>query len=144
MPNPLLQGGRNSTLLAQLTIGAAVTAQVTAPVTFRPGCKYLLAVAKFLYGAAGTTVKCWVQTSIDGGTTWIDIMNFAFTTSAATKVSAVTAFVALAAAVAPTDGTLADNTILNGLIGDQFRLKYTTTGTYTGATSLEVDITTKT
>ena len=131
-----------STLLPAHTIGAAETAIVTAAVAIR-GAKYLTAQAKFLWGAGGTTTKAWVQTSIDGGATWVDIMCFAFTTSAATKISAVTSTIALAAGVTPTDGTMADNTILTGLLGDLVRLKYTTTGTYTGATSLAVDIVAK-
>ena len=73
----------------------------------------------------------------------VDIMCFAFTTAAATKMSAVYAGIALGAAVTPTDGSLTDNTILNGALGDQFRLKYVTTGTYSGATSLQVDLVVK-
>lgn len=128
-----------STILPATTIGAAVANQVSATMMIG-GARYLTAQAKFLYGAGGTTVKAWLQTSLDGGTTWIDIMSFAFTTAAATKVSAVTANIALAAAVTPGDAALADNTILTGLLGDRVRIKYTTTGTYTGATSLAVDV----
>lgn len=126
-------------LLPALTIGAAVSATATTPVIL-PSVKYLAAQAKFLYGAGGTTTKAFVQTSLDGGTTWLDIMSFAFTTSALTKVSSVTADIALAPATSPGDGALTDNTILTGLLGDRFRVKYVTTGTYTGATSLTVDI----
>lgn len=50
---------------------------------------------------------------------------------------------ALAAAIAASDAVLADDTILNGFIGDELRVKYTTTGTYSGATSLEVRVTVK-
>ncbi len=80
-----------------------------------------------------------MQTSVDGGASWIDIMNFSFTTAAASKVSAVVGTTALAAAAVPGDGALASNTILSGLLGDRLRLKYVTTGTYTGASSLAVD-----
>lgn len=132
-------GGKRIQLLPALTIGVAVGATGTVPVVGLYGMHYLLVEAAFLYGAGGTSVKCYVQTSIDGGVTWADIMSFAFTTSAGSKVSAVRASVALAAAVAPTDGSLADNTILDGLLGDRLRLKYVTTGTYTGATSLAVN-----
>lgn len=138
MPQPIEANGKRLNLLPTLSIGGAVSATATTPITNMIGVKYLIATAVFLYGAGGTTVKAYVQTSFDGGATWIDIMCFAFTTSAGTKVSAVTLNVALAASTVTTDGSMSDNTILNGLLGDQFRVKYVTTGTYTGATSLAV------
>jgi len=97
---------------------------------------YLCVEAVFLYGSGGTTANAYIQTSLDGGLTWVDIMNFSFTTAAATKISAVVATTALAAAVTPTDGSLTANTILSGLFGSWYRAKYVTTGTYAGATSL--------
>jgi len=126
-------------LLAPTTITTAVTGTTTTPETVMAGMKYLCVEAQFTYGSSGTTAKVWVQTSLDGGVTWIDVMNFAFTTASASKVSAVVTSTALAAGATPTDGTLADNTIVSGLLGDRVRLKYTTTGTYAGGTSLRVD-----
>jgi len=110
-----------------------------APVTGLAGMGYMVAQAKFVYGSGGTSCKAYVQTSLDSGVTWVDIASFAFLLATATKVSAVTMQVALGAAVTPTDGTLADNTIVNGLLGDRLRIKYVVTGTYAGST-LEVDI----
>ena len=138
--NQAVREGARQVLLPALTIGAAVAATATTPVTGLTGMKYLVAQATFLYGAGGTTAKAYVQTSIDGGSSWIDVMCFSFTTAAATKVSAVKCDTALAAAVAPTDGSLTNDTILSGLLGDRVRVKYVTTGTYTGATSLQVDM----
>jgi len=99
--------------------------------------EYLAVIANFAYGSGGTTCKVWIQTSIDP-IGWTDIMSFAFTTSAAKKVSAVHKYTALAAAQALQDAALADNTILNGLLGKFIRAKVTTTGTYTGVTHLNV------
>lgn len=130
-------------LLPQTTIAAAVTGVVTDPVLLGQipnNATYFSLQALFNYGSGGTTAKAWVQTSFDGGTTWCDIVNFAFTTAAGTKVGAVSASVAAAAPAACTDATLADNTMNNGLIGDRIRLKYTTTGTYGGATNLKVTV----
>ncbi len=101
---------------------------------------HLLIQAKFLYGAGGTSVKVYVQTTVDGGTTWIDIASFAFTTAAATRISKVMATTALTAVTTPTDATLTDNTVLDGVIGDAIRVKYVVGGTYTGATSLQVSV----
>jgi hypothetical protein len=129
-------------LLAPLTLTTALSATGTTPVTKLGGMKYLVAEAIFLYGSGGTTAKAYVQTSLDGGTTWMDIICFAFTTSALSKVSAVSADIAFAASayvpIAPGDGALADNTSIQGILGDRLRVKYVTTGTYAGASSIAV------
>lgn len=90
------------------------------------------------YSSGGTTCKVYVQTSLDGGTTWIDVACLAFATATATKVSAVRTSIALAAATVPTDGTLADDTIVDGLYGDRVRVKVIVVGTYVAST-LAVD-----
>lgn len=134
-----LRGGRRLALLAATAITAAVAAGTSTPFTDLEGMKYLGLLATFVYGSGGTTVKGWVQTSLDGGTTWRDVASFAFTTASGKKTSAVHVYTALAAAAAVSDGALADDTILNGLLGDRLRVKYTTTGTYGGTTTLQID-----
>ena len=124
--------------LAQTTIAEAVTGVVGSTFSVR-GARYLLIEAIFNYGSGGTNAKFWVQTRVNGGT-WRDIANFAFTTSAATKWSAVHKDTALAAAIAASDAALADDTILNGMLGDEIRIKYTTTGTYAGATNIKITV----
>ena len=96
-------GGQDITFLPPLTITTAVTAVTTTPVKRLSGASYLCVEAVFLYGSGGTTVNAYIQTSLDNGLSWVDIMNFSFTTSAATKISAVVATTALAPAVTPTD-----------------------------------------
>jgi len=134
----------NYNLLPTRTISAPETGLAGEVFMLPPvsgGSTFSIAIqSKFLYGAGGTSVKAYVQTSLDAGSTWIDIASFAYTTSAATKVSCVKGSVAVAAALTPTDGTLTDNTILDGLIGDRIRVKWTSVGTYTGATSLAVSV----
>ena len=130
-----------ATILAQTTIAGAVSNQVSAVLKGFAGAKNIAAQATFNYGSGGTTVKAWLQTSFDGGATWHDIACFAFTTAAARLLHNVvenpaTPFTPAAA----TDASLADNTVKNGPIGDRFRIKYTTTGTYAGATNLRVDL----
>jgi hypothetical protein len=127
-------------IAVQATVITAAIAGVVvgAAVPLLAGLKYLTCQAVFTYGSGGTTAKFWVQTTIDQGATWIDIMSFAFTTATATKVSAVTISTALAAAVTPGSAALADNTILSGLLGSQIRVLGTTTGTYAGGTSIAI------
>lgn len=134
--------GGGVTLLPATTIGAAVAGQVGQTVPLPGRVSYLLVEAVFAYGAGGTDAKVWVQTRVKGGT-WRDVMNFAFLLAASTKWSAVHRDTALAAARTASDAALADDTILNGFLGDEIRVKYTTTGTYTGATSLTVRATVK-
>lgn len=124
-------------LLDTITIPAAGTF-TTPPNPVLGHVTYCLLQAKFLYGAGGTTVKAYVQTSCDGGLTWIDIACFAFALAAATKISKVASTTALTAGTTPVDGALTDNTILDGVLGDSLRVKYIVTGTYTGASSLQI------
>lgn len=131
--------GQRFVLLAATTIAAAVGPIATTPVLLLTGMNYLGVQGTFLYGAGGTTVKAWIQTSFDGGSTWVDIINLPFTTAASRVTAAVsTGVTAGTAPVAATDGTAADSAIVNGVLGDRVRVKYVTTGTYTGATSLAI------
>lgn len=131
-------GNNHQTLLAALPITAPVGPLTTTPINTL-GMKYLAVQANLIYGSGGTSVDVYVQTSVDGGATWVDIMEFNFLLASAIKISAVSTAVALAAATAPTDGTLAANSILNGLLGERIRLKYKSAGTYAG-TTLSVDM----
>jgi hypothetical protein len=135
-------GNLRATLLAATAITTAVANQVSDVVLGLVGMRYLIAEAKFVYGSDGTTATAWVQTSIDGGVTWIDILCFQFTTASASKLFAVTATPAtpLGVSVTPGDAALAANSIVDGVLGDRLRVKYTTTGTYGGTTTLSVDV----
>ena len=118
------------------TLAAAVTAEVSSTVAFGR-VEALALFASFVRAADGTTAKAWVQTSLDGGTSWADIASFAFTTTSGNRMYNLTA-AAVTAIATPTDGTLADNTSVNGFLGALYRVKLTTTGTYTGASSFKI------
>lgn len=123
--------------LTGLVITAALTAVTTTPVKILSGMKYVAFQVRFVYGSGGTTAKFWLQTTFDGGATWCDIANLARTTASLNTVvnTTLTAGTALATPTTFTDATLADNTIVQGLLGSQLRLKYTTTGIYAGSTT---------
>ena len=104
------------------------------------GSKGITAQAIFTYGSSGTSTKAYLQTSLDGGVTWVDIASWAFTTSSSTKIYNLSARTPKTTQVTPTDGSLTDNTAVDGLIGDRIRTKYVTTGTYADSTSLKIDI----
>jgi hypothetical protein len=132
--------GQDLVLLAPTVITTAAAGTTTTPVKFQSGANYFGVHCKLVYGSGGTTIKVWVQTSLDGGLTWTDIMNFAHTTASLSRFSAVNNYPStpLPPVTALTDATLADNTVLTGLLGQQVRLKFTTTGTYGGATTLSL------
>lgn len=132
---------RRVTLLAQTAIAAAVANQLGSALEGLEGCDFIGLQATFNYGAGGTTVKAWLQTSLDAGVTWFDIANFAFTTAAGKKLQVVRCDPAtpLTPGTVPASAALADNTVVDGVIGDRARILYTTTGTYTGTTNLKID-----
>jgi len=103
------------------------------------GATVLAVQAVFTRAGGGTTTDVFIQTSLDNGSTWIDIMQFALATTTVTKMSAVRSSIAMAANVTPTDGSLSDNTILDGLLGDRLRSKVVVVGSYTGASALTLN-----
>jgi hypothetical protein len=113
---------------------AAAGTFVGDPIAIRESqCVSLL--SKFVRAAGGTSCKVFLQTSLDDGATWIDIAQNAFLTTTANKIAAVKTAIARAVAT-PGDGTLADDTIVDGFIGDRLRAKYIVAGTYSGASSI--------
>lgn len=119
------------------TLAAAITGTTTSPIRGVAGAKYLSVQGVLTVSGGGTNCKVWVQTSLDFGVTWFDILSLAFLNATLTKVGAAGAYIGATPAT-PTDGTLADNTANQGLLGSMLRLKITTTGTFTGATTLQV------
>jgi len=130
-------------LLSATTIAAAVTASLSDTVYVTKPFNSAFILCKFLYGAGGTTAKAWVQCSADQGTTWHDVCNFAFTQSAATKFFNLSAMTAVTTQGTVADGTTGDNTAVDGALTNIFRVKYTTTGTYSGASSIAVHLFTR-
>jgi len=127
-------------LLQPLTITAAVTA-TAGPVLPLTGAPRNLAIqATFTYGSGGTTADAYVQTSLDGGLTWTDIANFHFTTSSARRIFNLSAATPVTSIATPSDGALSANSAVDGILGSQLRVKYASTGTYAGSTSLRIDI----
>lgn len=102
----------------------------------------LLAMAvqfRFVFGSGGTSVKAYLQTSLDDGDTPVDIACVAFG-NASSEVQAInlSSLTPKTTQVAPSDAALTDDTAVDGLLGDRFRVKIVVVGTYAGSTTLNV------
>src|SRR5579859_3692191 len=129
--------------LANVAVGAAQSAVVANSYTGLQGDQKprngLTIQANFAAGNGdGTSVDAYVQTSLDGGTTWIDMANFHFTTANASKAINLSARTPVTTQATPSDGSLAANTAVDGILDDALRVKWTSLGTYTGAANLTV------
>ena len=136
---PTLQPNRSIGLVNAFPLGPNGTF-VSDIVSIPRDLSTLTVQAKFVRAGGGGTCDVFFQTSLDAGQTWVDIAQWAFTTSSATRVHGVRAYIALAANYTPTDGSLSDNTIKDGLMGDRVRIKTVTAGTvYSGSSTLDID-----
>jgi hypothetical protein len=99
------------------------------------GLLALLAQLKLSYGSGGTSIRAYLQTSVDDTPTPVDIACVVFGTA---SENAVLNFSALTpkTQVTPADGALADDTVVDGVLGSQFRLKVVSVGVYAGSTTL--------
>lgn len=94
--------------------------------------------ARLVYGSGGTTLKLYVQTSLDQGATWIDIACIVFGLASEVAALNFSALTPKTSKVTPTDAALTDNTAVDGILGDRFRCKAVSTGTFAGSTTLAV------
>ena len=132
--------------LGDYALSAAVTGEVVTTATGATGVaqEYIDRLegmvgatlqVNFAYGSGGTNCKVTIETSFDQGTTWVEVARYAFTTASAEKLvnltnASVTTLYAPAA--------LSDDTVKDGLLGERWRAKVTSTGTYAGPTSVAV------
>lgn len=128
------------TTLCNLGITAALTASVQTAVSGLGAPRSITFQAAFTYVAdSATSVNAYVQTSVNGGVTWFDVAEFGFTTASATKYLNCNGDTAVASAASLTDGSLTANTSINGFLGDRYRVKITSVGTYGAGTQLRID-----
>lgn len=114
--------------LGAVQIGAAA-ALITEPITDLNGLAGLSGSIRFA-GTGGTSVDVYLQETLDGGASWIDLANAHFT---AAGVQAFSLVQGAADGLALTDGALAQNSLLNdGVVPlfDQYRLKIVSLGTW--------------
>jgi hypothetical protein len=124
-----------SSALSSFSIGAAQT-QVGQPQQNLQGMQAVTFQARFQYGAGGTNVTAYLQTTFDQGNTWCDIAAIQFTTANGASVVNLSGMQPLTTPATPTDGSLTAGTVVDGPLGDQLRVKVISTGTYTGQSLL--------
>lgn len=100
------------------------------------GLETLLAQMRLVYGSGGATVRAYLQTSADQGNTPIDIWCRLFGTASESADRGFNSSDTDFGEIIPTDGALADNTKVFGVVGDRFRVKIVSTGTYASSTQL--------
>lgn len=100
------------------------------------GALSMLAQLRFVYGSGGTNVKAYLQTSVDDGDTPVDIACVVFAMASENAVLNFSALTPKTTQITPSDGAMADDTNVDGVLGDRFRVKIVSTGTYAGSTQL--------
>lgn len=133
--------------LGDWAIGAAAT-QVPdnnddEVVTELEGILALLCVVRFIYGSGGSSCRVYLQTSADQGVTWFDIACFLFTATNDQKRVNLSGLTPVTTPVQVSDASLTDNTAVDGALGDRFRVKIVSTGTYADSTLVSVRIHTR-
>ncbi|MBI1238262.1 MAG: hypothetical protein GC199_02860 [Alphaproteobacteria bacterium] len=116
--------------LCDLAVTTALSGVAQTPIQNLEGILAATIEAKLYYGSGGTSVKAWVQVTLDDGATWIDIACFAFTTGSGVKIINLSGLTPVTTAITPSDGSMTDNTVQDGVLGSAIRVKITSTGTY--------------
>lgn len=85
--------------------------------------------ANFNYGSSGgTSIKVVFETSLDQGVTWLEVARVAFATSSEENVVNLSGLTPKTTILTP--GVLSDDTAVDGILGDRFRARIITVGTY--------------
>ncbi len=112
-------------------ITTALTSEASDAIVDLDGMNAATLVAKLGYGSGGTSIAAVVQTSLNGGTTWLDVARFDFTTSSATKTANLSGLTAKGVAAY---AALGSEGVTDGLLGDRLRAVITSVGTYVNTT----------
>lgn len=112
-------------------ISTALTAQAQTAITDLEGALAATIVVRLAYGSGGTSIAAVVQTSVDGGTNWLDVARLEFATASATKYANLSG---LTAKANTSYSALSAEGVNDGILGPRFRAVLTTVGTYADTT----------
>ncbi len=116
--------------LCDFTITTAGTQVGDWTTTDLAGMLAMAAQLRLSYGSGGTSVTAYLQTSLDEGTTAIDIACEVFGTASENNVLNFSALTPKTTQVVPSDGAMTNDTAVDGILGDRFRIKLVSVGTY--------------
>jgi len=116
--------------LSALGITTPLVAVVQTPTVNLDGMSAATIYAELLGATGGTSVSALVQSTMDGGVTWLDVARFDFT-AAAKKWCVLQGIAAKAVA---TYAALAAEGVNDGLLGNQFRAIISSVGTFSNTT----------
>lgn len=121
-------------LLATASITSPVTDTVSEPEVGLGAFTELTVQARWSPTGGGTSLIAYIETSIDGGVSWVDIARIDYATGSRLAVfGIVSGSLAVATyAALSSEGTRA------GFLGDRLRLRYTSTGTFSAGSQLTV------
>jgi hypothetical protein len=96
---------------------------------------------RFIYGSGGSSVKAYLQTTLDDDEDVpIDIACVVFQAASEVALLNFSGLTPKLTQVNPGDGSISDDTAIDGILGDRFRIKAVSSGTYAGSTVLSVDV----
>lgn len=125
--------------LCDRAITTPVTGEAQTAITGLVGARAVTIETRFDCDGGGGECRVWIQTALDkGGVTWMDVACFAFTTSSAVRLVNLSAMTPFSSQVTPTNGALADNTCVDGVLGISLRALVTVSGSAYSNTSLTV------
>ncbi len=127
-----------STLLSTTAAAAGTVTSAAQVVGYRHGVRALGMQVNFTGGAGGTSVDVTIQTSIDGGGTWIDIWHCTQFVNTPARRCAAFAFQSPTADV-PVSGALGTPATTRALMGGHLRAVAVVVGSYT-STLVQVDV----
>ncbi len=93
---------------------------------------------RMAYGSGGTLVNVYCQVSLDQASTWVDVANVLLGTASEVAIINLSGLTPKTSQYNPTDGALADDTAVDGILGDRFRAKIISQGTYAGQTQVSI------
>lgn len=90
----------------------------------------------FTWGSGGTSLKVMIETTLDDGTTWIEVARLAFATASEENIVNLSGLTPKTTVYTP--AALSDDTVVDGILGPRWRARILAVGTFAGNTSLSV------
>jgi hypothetical protein len=130
-----------TTLLNTAITTAGTITGTPVQIAQRHGVGRLTIQTNFVYGSGGTAADVRVSTSVDDGSTWIEIWHCTqFTTSSGRRAVALPGVTATSSSAdINATAALAAGASLDGVFGSWFKASVVSTGTYAG-TTVQVDL----